>query len=87
MKRKTIIEKIKKETPQDVKKFTSAIKLFNQIYGISFTADQITLDEIKSVLDFEPSIEAGKILKASILKKATSKANKGMDNNGTFFIQ
>ena len=46
-----------------------------------------TLEEIKSVLDFEPSIEAGKILKASILKKATSKANKGMDNNGTFFIQ
>ena len=32
-------------------------------------------ERIKSVLDFEPSIEAGKILKASILKKAALKAN------------
>ena len=80
------LEKLKSEAPEDMPRFIKAAKLIDEIIGVSYTGDQLTLKEIKKAVSFEPATKEGKEMKQGILNKAKRKANKGMDGSGTFFI-
>jgi len=80
------IQKLKAEAhPIEFDGFVRAGKLHQQMNGLSASADQETFDQIKLILDFEPSTAEGEQLKANILSKAEAKLNEGMIN-GLYFI-
>jgi len=80
------IQKLKAEAhPIEFDGFVRAGKLVKQMSGLSASADQETLNQIKQILDFEPSTAEGDHLKANILRKAEAQLNEGM-GDGLYFI-